>query len=144
MKFKSQDRYLEVIRASTFSQGYLNRQVILLLSTLGVPDEVFVGHLNEALKSLDVKAVLRTLGKIYEKSLKKRKLRQDVSAELDLFFGPSKIFGGIFKKAILKTFEHKYKEKESRKREEGKEEAKSRRQHDDISMLERQRDEGVF
>lgn len=64
-KFKSKDHFLEVIRCSTFSQGYLNRQVILLLSNLGVKDEVFMVHLRNSLKSLDVGAVLNNLKKIY-------------------------------------------------------------------------------
>jgi RNA-dependent RNA polymerase len=52
LKFKTPDYPLEVIRCATFSQGYLNRQVILLLSNLGVPDEVFIKHLDKAMKSL--------------------------------------------------------------------------------------------
>jgi len=31
-KFKSPDMQLEVIRCATYSQGYLNRQVIMLMS----------------------------------------------------------------------------------------------------------------
>lgn len=61
MKFKSKDLFLEVIRCSTFSQGYLNRQIILLLSNLGVPDSVFERHLNQAMKSLDIDAVINNL-----------------------------------------------------------------------------------
>ena len=30
---------------------------------------------------------------------------------MDLFFGPSKIFGTIFKAAMIKTFDHKIEEK---------------------------------
>ncbi|PKK68076.1 hypothetical protein RhiirC2_851719 [Rhizophagus irregularis] len=33
---------LEVIRGSTFISAYLNRQAIILLSALGIPDEVFI------------------------------------------------------------------------------------------------------
>jgi len=33
---------LEVIRCATFSQGFLNRQVILLLRSMGVPEAVFL------------------------------------------------------------------------------------------------------
>jgi hypothetical protein len=58
-----------------------------------VKDEVFMVHLRNSLKSLDVRAVLNNLKKIYEKSRKHRKSKQELSAELDLFFGPSKIFG---------------------------------------------------
>ena len=114
LKFQTQDLFLEVIRCSTYSQGYLNRQVILLLSNLGVPDKVFEKHLDNALKSLDVDAVISNLEKIYEKcSNRRKKSKQELAVELDLFFGPSKIFCQIFKLAMIKTFEHKLKEKES-------------------------------
>lgn len=92
IKFESKDNFLEVIRCSTFSQGYYNRQVILLLSTLGVPDNVFETHLEVALKSLDIIAVINNLEKIYQKSKKNRKAIKELSVEFDLFFGPSKIF----------------------------------------------------
>ncbi len=83
---------MEVIRCSTFSQGYLNRQVILLLSNLGVPDHVFMKHLEKSLKSLDIRAVLKNLESIYKKSKKHSSKKRELAAELDLFFGPSKIF----------------------------------------------------
>ena len=90
VKFESQDYYLEVIRCSTFSQGYLNRQVILLLSNLGVKDEVFIKHLDNSIRSLEVGAVLSNLEKIYNaKAGKNKKSRKELAAELDLFFGAS-------------------------------------------------------
>jgi RNA-dependent RNA polymerase len=92
-KFKSQDYFLEVIRCATFSQGYLNRQVILLLSNLGVPDSVFLQHLENSINSLSIKAVLKNLEKIYDKSTRHNKSKRELAAELELFFGPSKIFG---------------------------------------------------
>jgi RNA-dependent RNA polymerase len=42
VKFLSADRGLNVVRCATFSQGYLNRQIIILLNALGVPEEVFL------------------------------------------------------------------------------------------------------
>ena len=42
IKFKSNDLGLNVVRCATYSQGYLNRQVIILLNCLGVPAEVFL------------------------------------------------------------------------------------------------------
>jgi len=90
VKFESQDHYLEVIRCSTFSQGYLNRQVILLLSNLGVQDDVFLRHLDNSIRSLEVGAVLNNLEKIYNaKAGKNKKSRKELAAELDLFFGAS-------------------------------------------------------
>lgn len=42
IKFESNDRTFNVIRASTYGQGYLNRQVIMLLYSLDVPDTFFM------------------------------------------------------------------------------------------------------
>ena len=41
-KFSSDDLSFNVIRCSTFGQGYLNRSLIILLSSLGVPDDYFM------------------------------------------------------------------------------------------------------
>jgi RNA-dependent RNA polymerase len=49
MKFKSNDTELGVIRCSSYSQGYLNRQIITLLSTLGVSNEIFIAMLEKNL-----------------------------------------------------------------------------------------------
>jgi len=51
----------------------------LLLSCLGVPDDVFLGHLEKALNSLDVAAVLSNLEKIYKKSRKNKKSRLELA-----------------------------------------------------------------
>ena len=64
------------------------------------------------MKSLDVRAVIRNLEKLYNTSStgskkSKDKSRQELAAELELFFGPSKIFVQIFKLAMLKTFDNK-------------------------------------
>ena len=107
IKFKSNDYFLEAVRGSTFTQGYLNRQVILLLSCLGVPDEVFMGHLERALNSLDVKAVISNLEKIFKKTRTSKKSRVELAQQFELFFGPSKIFGSIFKYAMVRSFEQK-------------------------------------
>jgi RNA-dependent RNA polymerase len=42
IKFPSNDLSFNVVRCATYSQGYLNRQLIILMSCLGVPDEVFI------------------------------------------------------------------------------------------------------
>ena len=41
-KFKSAHKELEVINLASHRFGYLNRQFITLLSTLGVQDEIFL------------------------------------------------------------------------------------------------------
>ncbi len=41
-KFNSPDMNLEVIRCAKFSQGYLNRQAILLMSSQSVEDSTFM------------------------------------------------------------------------------------------------------
>ena len=42
VKFEAEDLTFNVIRASTFGQGYLNRQLIMLLYCLGVPESYFM------------------------------------------------------------------------------------------------------
>ena len=42
IKFPSPDLSLNIIRMATFSQGFLNRQIITLLHCLGVPEEYFI------------------------------------------------------------------------------------------------------
>ena len=46
------DLSLNVIRVSTCSQGYLNRQAIILLSALGVPNEFFIDLQEQALNRI--------------------------------------------------------------------------------------------
>lgn len=77
----------------------------MLLDNLGVPKEVFLEHLRVALNSLDIRAVLNNLEKLYiscKDAKKAKKSKSELSGELDLFFGPSKIFGQIFKLALCK------------------------------------------
>ena len=42
IKFEADDLTFNVIRCATFGQGFLNRQVIILLGCLGVPDHYFL------------------------------------------------------------------------------------------------------
>lgn len=51
-KFGSNDGKLEVIRCSQFASASLNRQLILVLNGLGVPDEIFEHILAEQLEQL--------------------------------------------------------------------------------------------
>ncbi|KAK6382088.1 hypothetical protein LTS17_003973 [Exophiala oligosperma] len=52
-KFDSASDELEIIRVSEFWQPYLNRQLILVLSHLGVPDAVFLHKQEECIQILD-------------------------------------------------------------------------------------------
>lgn len=52
-KFKSTANELEIIRHAQFWQPFLNRQLILILSCLGVPNRVFLGMMTEAMTALD-------------------------------------------------------------------------------------------
>jgi RNA-dependent RNA polymerase len=65
-KFQSPDKNLEVITCSTFLPAYLNRQIITLLSTLGVPGSVFKQLQDDMVSKLagmfaDGKSALRLL-----------------------------------------------------------------------------------
>ena len=70
-------------------------------------DEVFLNHLERALNSLDLGAVLNNLEKIFNKSKKSKKSKAELAHELELFFGPSKIFGSRFKYVLVRSFELK-------------------------------------
>lgn len=52
-KFDSSSQELEIIRQSEFWQPFLNRQLILVLSALGVKDEVFIGMQKATMEALD-------------------------------------------------------------------------------------------
>jgi hypothetical protein len=49
------------------------------MNCLGVPDDVFMTHLDNALNQLDVKIVISNLEKIYKKSRKQKKGRLELS-----------------------------------------------------------------
>lgn len=53
IKFESPHTVLEVIRTSTFLPAYLNRQAIVLLSALGIKDEVFMNMTNNMLDAMN-------------------------------------------------------------------------------------------
>ena len=50
IKFEGFNKSLNIIRVSSFSQGYLNKQIINLLSAWGIKDEVFINMQTELLK----------------------------------------------------------------------------------------------
>jgi RNA-dependent RNA polymerase len=52
-KFNSNNRSIDIVRVSSIpSAGFLNRQIILLLSSLGIKDEVFLSMQKEMLNRL--------------------------------------------------------------------------------------------
>ncbi|RUS27038.1 RNA dependent RNA polymerase-domain-containing protein [Jimgerdemannia flammicorona] len=53
IKFKSPHAHLEIIKTSTFTSAHLNRQVITLLTTLGIPDKIFLDRMAQTIKRLD-------------------------------------------------------------------------------------------
>ena len=56
-KFHSPHRRLEVLQTSRPQSVYLNHQVIMLLSNLGVPDKVFIKLQSDMLDKLAGKMV---------------------------------------------------------------------------------------
>ncbi|RMZ92192.1 hypothetical protein DV736_g561, partial [Chaetothyriales sp. CBS 134916] len=52
-KFGSRSKELEIIRSSQFWQPYLNRQLITVLSNLGVPDNIFLEMQKSMIEALD-------------------------------------------------------------------------------------------
>ena len=53
-KFDAEYEGLEIIRWSQFAAAHLNRQLISVLTTLGVPDEVFLAKLDQQLSNLSM------------------------------------------------------------------------------------------
>jgi hypothetical protein len=106
-KFDGKLNELSVIRCSTYSPAFLNRQVILLLHNLGVPDQLFLDRNFAAVQNLDVNKTLLRLQKQTAKinlDNKKGKFSQDEAIVIDnelikevkLYFGPSRQFKRIF------------------------------------------------
>ena len=65
-KFKADYSNLEIIRVSSFATAFLNRQIILVLSAVGVPDQVFIRKIRVMLEEIngamhDNKAALELL-----------------------------------------------------------------------------------
>ena len=67
IKFPSQDLTFNVVRCGTLSQGYLNRQLILMLHCLGVSSETFLEMQNQAKEYASIPHILKQLKKKSEK-----------------------------------------------------------------------------
>ncbi|GBB88560.1 hypothetical protein RclHR1_01510011 [Rhizophagus clarus] len=89
-KFESNHNILEVIRCSAFIPAYLNRQAITLLSTLGVPDNVFI-----EMKDLQV----NELNKIFDDEKTAINLLQKNADE----YGISRDLADLVKAGFLRT-----------------------------------------
>lgn len=61
IKFPSNDLSLNVVRCATYSQGYLNRQLIMLFSCLGVPDHIFLNLQRKAKEMVQVSEIYKKL-----------------------------------------------------------------------------------
>ncbi len=66
------------------------------------------------MESLEFNVVLSNLEKIYKKSRKNKGERKNLAQEMELFFGPSKMFGPIFKHCLVRSFDMKTEQKKHR------------------------------
>lgn len=62
-KFPARYKGLEICRVSQFTAAYLNQQIVLVLSALGVPDEVFLVMLRRMLFKLGIAMANETVAK---------------------------------------------------------------------------------
>ena len=117
VKFPSENLTLEVVRCATFSQGYLNKQVILLLHSLGVPVDYFMRKQHIAKQFFDLGFNLarigkkaRKIGKKYGSVLdcdpqddnRKRRRLEDLAQDIKLTVEPCKSFQTILRRGLVK------------------------------------------
>lgn len=69
VKFVSDDLSLNVVRCSTISQGYLNRQIIILLQSLGVPEQIFIDYQRKAKEYASVLNIQKRLATKAQKAI---------------------------------------------------------------------------
>ena len=67
VKFPSENFTLDIIRCATFSQGFLNRQIITLLHCQGVPAEFFLSKQSAAKEFLSIESLYQRLQDKIEK-----------------------------------------------------------------------------
>lgn len=98
-----------MIRCATYSPGYLNRQVIILLQSMGVSDQTILDLQERAKKKATIKTIftelklqadLLTLG-FTKKTYLHSKSLQEISDSVKLNLGTSLWFRTIFKNALL-------------------------------------------
>lgn len=61
LKFDGKIETLSVIRCATYSPAYLNRQVIMLLDYLGVPEELLMKMNDGAIAQLNIGKTVKRL-----------------------------------------------------------------------------------
>lgn len=112
VKFASSDLSLNVVRCATFSQGYLNRQIIILLNSLGVPDQVFLDLQREAKQRISIAEIYKNLvqkTQRIQRGFTKLGVHYNNGAKLanliNFSIGPSKWFQEIIKVALLQGYE---------------------------------------
>mmetsp|Transcript_14061 Transcript_14061/g.19152 ORF Transcript_14061/g.19152 Transcript_14061/m.19152 type:complete len:106 (-) Transcript_14061:228-545(-) len=92
-KFDGNDFNLGIIRCATYSVAYLNRQVIMLLSSLKVPDSIFMNKQEQAKRQLDKRVTHRhLLRQVMAFMAHETTDITEMHREFELHFGPSQQF----------------------------------------------------
>lgn len=126
MKFPAGNLTLELVRCATFSQGYLNRQLIVLLHCLGAPIEFFLKKqfaatqfllLNQTLARINkkIEVIHRKFGNLLDSfqpedghtssadlTLAKNMRLKDLARDMKLSIEPCKNFQATLKQAMIK------------------------------------------
>jgi hypothetical protein len=122
VKFPSVNLSLDIVRCATFSQGYLNRQIIMLLHCLGVPIEFFLRKQQIAKQHVQLESIQRRMEekvtKIHQKfgnilehdpqnfsleyTIQKNKHLKDLAKDMKLTMEPCKTFQATLKQALVK------------------------------------------
>lgn len=92
-KFKGREYDLGIIRCATYSVAYLNRQIIMLLSCLKVPDSIFLEKLDDAKKMLNKCVTHSNLLRQVKAAINHPSSDlETLHKEFELHFGPSPAF----------------------------------------------------
>ena len=113
-KFEKGQLELGIIRCATYSIAFLNRQIIMLLSCLGVEDAVFHNLLDNAITRLDTEKIVNNLKRDIN-AQKDDEDRHDIVREFELHFGPSMAFKNIFINALYYETIHEESTRKKRK-----------------------------
>ncbi|KAK4989924.1 hypothetical protein LTR66_006931 [Elasticomyces elasticus] len=90
-KFPAAYQGLEIIRVSSFATAYLNQQIILVLSTLGVSDDVFITKLRNMLSDLE--------NAVTNETIALRVLQRNIDLNQTTLIIASMILDGFMKRA---------------------------------------------
>lgn len=102
-KFEGKDFNLGIIRCATYSVAYLNRQVIMLLSSLNKQmDHIFMEKQGQAKRMLDKRVTHgHLIRQVIAYMAHETTDVTDMHREFELHFGPSQQFKQIFVKALM-------------------------------------------